>query len=98
MSGRRAPAPPGVVTGARLFLLREVAAGRVRWLTESCEAWLIGDEAREVTPLWSELTRSGWARVVPFDMSEPTPAAAETEATPAGEDVLMEANRKARKR
>lgn len=90
---RRAPAPPGVVTGARIWLLRHVAAGRVRWLPEGCEAWLLAEQAAEVTGLWTELVRSGWARVVPYDMSEPTPAAAETEMRPAGEDVLT-ANRK----
>jgi hypothetical protein len=95
VSAKRAPAPIGVVTGARLFLLRQVLAGRVRWMTESSEALLFGDSGRpvDVTGLWMELVRSGWARVIPWDMAEPTPPAAETKPTPAGEDVLAEANR-----
>lgn len=94
MSHKRGPAPAGVVTGARLFLLRQVHEGRVRWLTAAAEAWLLGDRGQhEVTGLWMELVRSGWARVIPWDMTEPTPAAAETEATPAGEDVLVATRR-----
>lgn len=92
MSG---PAPPGVVTGARLFLLRQVAEGRVRWLTAAAEAWLITENGGECTRLFMELVRSGWARVVPWDMADATPAAAETEVLPAGEDVLI-ANRRKR--
>jgi len=94
----RPPAPLGVVTGARLWLLRHVAAGRVRWLTTSGEALLIGDEATEVTSLFGELVRSGWARIVPYgERDQPMPAAMATEVLPAGEDVLIEANRKRRR-
>jgi hypothetical protein len=87
-----------VVTGSRLFLLRQVNEGRVRWLINASEAWLIGDDATECTGLFMELVRSGWARVIPWDMAEATPATAETEPTRDGEGVLIEAARKARRR
>lgn len=96
---RRPPAPPGVPTGARLWLLRQVAAGRVRWLVERSEAWLVGDNASLVTGLFMELVQSRWARVLPSDdAEEQVLTSAETAPTAAGEDVLMEANRKARRR
>lgn len=86
------------MTAGRLWLLREVAAGRVRWLTEQSEAWLIGDELQDVTGLWMELVRSQWVRIVPWNMADPTPASAETELRAAGEEVLMQARRRAPKK
>lgn len=95
------PAPPGVVTGARLFLLDQVRRGRVRWLINACVAmWIPEDgEAEDKTVLFMELVRSGWARVEPVDMSEhPPPADTGTELTGAGEDVLIQARRSKGKR
>ncbi len=87
------PAPPGTPTRARLWLLREVYAGRVRWMVASSEALLFGGEdgPADVTGLWMELVQSRWARVVPWDSNGPDPPTAETEPTTAGEEVLIQA-------
>lgn len=98
----RKPAPIGVVTRWRLFVLEAVSAGRVRWLIDPQLALYLppdGDEPAEVTETFVELIRARWAVIVPWDENEiPRPAQTTTAPTGLGVDVLIEARQRARAR
>lgn len=97
------PAPPGVVTGRRLYFIEQVSQGRVRWLIGPGEAiWFPQDpdlDPEIQTPIFLELVVSGWAYVEPWDDDEdPPPQESPCSLTAEGWNVLIEARQRAKRR